>query len=913
MGTLKAAGARVFDIRQGERGRTLFMSLYLLFAMFAYYVLKPVSRAMFLTEFKVDKLPYLNLLIAGAGGALAYFYSRFAARTSLKAAVRRTMSAAAVCLLGFWWLTGLRLPWMLYVFNVWVSLFSAVLISQGWLVAANLFDTRSAKRVYGVLGLGAVLGAAFGGAFTALTARLIGTKNLLPAAAVLVGLAYAAFRSAIAHTELSSRTAASDAEAFRFRDILLTIGCSRHLKLIVTIFGITFVVSTLVDFQFQAMAAARYQGDRLAAFFGTFQGIYVNALTFPLQFLLTAAVVRIIGVGGTLQIMPVSVAAASSAILLFPGLGSAAAAELSESASRYTVNRTAMELLYLPLPPAVRNRTKAFVDVFVDRVARGLGGALLAILLAVGMRDIRQIAVLSLALCCVWIFLCALAAREYMRTVRGRLCRRRLDLDDSRVNVNDPATLALLEQTAAEPNARQACYAIGLLAEAPHYDIGPLLVRLSTSPLPEVRAKTYEAAWFVGFRDLLARALEELESARAGERNPALRPAVDYVLSFATDAAPLAARLIRHPNATVAESALQMLQLHPGAAHDVITAEWIAGAAADPAAERRRLAALAIRLRPEAADGAIEVLLRDSDPGVVGAACLTAAAASGSRHVRAIVGRLAEPFERRYAIEALASLGGEIVATVGGFLEDDSVPIAVRRQIPRVLRLIPSQLSVDVLMRHVGHPDVSVRAAVLKALNRLREKAPELNYAGAYVAEKILAEARHYCELHAALAPIAGEMGAPTATGLLARTIKNRAEQAIERVFRLLGLCYAQRDIHASYDSLRRNRGEEAAAALEFLENVLDRSLGRVLVPLLESSGAVVEKAHSLFGIEVRGAEAAVAELIRSGDAWLVACAVATAAEQGFTRLLPDIDGARRNAGGDVVQVALAAAAKLGC
>jgi AAA family ATP:ADP antiporter len=63
---------------------------------------------------------------------------------------------------------------MLYVFNIWVSLFSIVTVSQGWLVAANVFNPREAKRLYGLLGLGAVVGAAFGSAITSFTVKLVG-------------------------------------------------------------------------------------------------------------------------------------------------------------------------------------------------------------------------------------------------------------------------------------------------------------------------------------------------------------------------------------------------------------------------------------------------------------------------------------------------------------------------------------------------------------------------------------------------------------------------------------------------------------------------------------------------------------------------------------------------------------------
>ena len=73
----------LFDIRKGEYARTSFMSLYLLFVMVAYYILKPVSAAMFLNKFNIDKLPYLYILIAAGGGVLAYLYTRLALRSSL--------------------------------------------------------------------------------------------------------------------------------------------------------------------------------------------------------------------------------------------------------------------------------------------------------------------------------------------------------------------------------------------------------------------------------------------------------------------------------------------------------------------------------------------------------------------------------------------------------------------------------------------------------------------------------------------------------------------------------------------------------------------------------------------------------------------------------------------------------------
>ena len=77
---------QMFDIRAGEHVRTWAMFWYLFSVLMAYYIVKPVSRSMFLTKFDVDKLPSLYIVIAVAGGVFAYLYSRLAAKTLLHTA-----------------------------------------------------------------------------------------------------------------------------------------------------------------------------------------------------------------------------------------------------------------------------------------------------------------------------------------------------------------------------------------------------------------------------------------------------------------------------------------------------------------------------------------------------------------------------------------------------------------------------------------------------------------------------------------------------------------------------------------------------------------------------------------------------------------------------------------------------------
>src|SRR5580704_14195570 len=439
----------VFDIRAGEHLRLWAMFFYLLFVLFAYYIVKPVSRAMFLTKFDIDKLPLLYILIALFGGILAYFYSRLATKVSLNAAISWAMGLSVLTLVVMWWLIRLRIPWMVYVLNIWVSLFSVILVSQGWLVASNLFNAREAKRLYPILDMGMVIGAAFGGEFTQRAVALIGTESLLLASAGMVALAYGA--SLIAgwksRPAIESAHAGSDEETdFSFGQMIGDISRVRHLRIIVGMMIVMYLVDTLVEYQFQAMARGAYRGDQLTAFFGQFYGLWLNGVEFVFQLFLTGVVVRWFGIGATLQISPVAVGLSSIAILAAPGVLSTSAVRLTEASTRYTMTKTGMELLYMPLPLALRNRIKAFIDICVDRLSRGLGGVLLLFLTTGPLYlGVRGIAALVLVLSIVWSLYSVIARREYVATIRRSLQERHLDFAAVRLTVTDQHTISILE------------------------------------------------------------------------------------------------------------------------------------------------------------------------------------------------------------------------------------------------------------------------------------------------------------------------------------------------------------------------------------------------------------------------------------------------------------------------------------
>ena len=565
----------------------------------------------------------------------------------------------------------------------------------------------------------------------------------------------------------------------------------------------------------------------------------------------------------------------------------------------------------MPLPLELRNRTKAFVDVFVDRMSRGLGGMVLVLFTSVVGLTPSRFAAIVLGISVVWILLSLVAQREYIATVRKRLEVRRLDLETARVKASDAATIHLLERTAHGANGRQAAYALEVLGEAAGYDPLPLAEELVTSPHVEVRAKVFELARKLKTSELYESALAEIRNARGEHADAAAREAVLYAMSISEEPADLARRLLDHANPGIRETVVEALAARPDIGRQIIDAEWIEKAAGSADPRDRWLAAAAIRVSP-AKDGATTArLIRDSSHAVAMAAMKTAAASGDRTLVPDLVRALADPHRRGAAIDALAAYGNRIVGTLTDLLEDEDTPLNIRRHLPRVLQRIPDQRSVDALLRVLPTDNLLLRSAVLKALNKVRDSSPGLNYGGTPLVQQVHSEAKYYFEVHAALAALKGFSAPGRATSLLVRTLEQRLQSTLERVFRLLGLKYPPKQIYAAYLAIDHRSDERFTAALEFLDNVLEREIKRVLLALLDEDAVLAQKGQELFRVERKDATSALRDLIQSGDMWVASCAIAAAAELKLRDLAADIRQVGETGGREVAEVARAAAPAL--
>ena len=225
---------------------------------------------------------------------------------------------------------------------------------------------------------------------------------------------------------------------------------------------------------------------------------YPSLIGFLVQVLLTSRIHRFLGIGFALMILPVVDSATGLLMLANGALWTAGLARIMDTALRYTVDKTTREILFLPLPVDIRSQAKPFIDVTVDRVAKGLGALLLLVLVQDWGLDLgwRQLSYASVTMMAIWGAFALNARREYLRAFRRSLDQQVVRPADLRLDSADLSTIETLVAERAHPEPRRGLYAIDMLdARDKRQLVTPLLLRHEAA---EVRTRALRVARYTG-------------------------------------------------------------------------------------------------------------------------------------------------------------------------------------------------------------------------------------------------------------------------------------------------------------------------------------------------------------------------------------------------------------------------------
>ena len=870
---------RALNLHPGDLGRgTLLCSC--LFLIISSYVTGKVARdALFLARFQAVQLPYADIASAVLVGFVVAGYVYLGRRVSVRALlVGSQLFFAANCAL-FWFLAHhYHMAWLFPIFYVWVGIFGVLAPTQVWTLANYALTTREAKRVFGMVGGGGIAGAIFAGFFSKTVAKAYGTESLLLGMALLL-LACSLLTLVMWQTgqvqagdpdEGGARTVESGLRDLRHS--IRLVASSRYLRAIAAVICISSFVTTLTGWQFKAFAKHfLVNKDALVIFFGDFY-FYVAVLSLFLQLLVTTRCLRKFGIGALLFVLPLVVFAGSASLLVLGTLGAAVFLKGGDQVLRYSLDKSTVELLYLPVPSTVKLHAKWFIDTVIWRMGDGLAGITVLIFATFLHLPARQISWLALVLVGGWLVAVSVARQQYVVTLEDSISQHRIDVEQASTLVLDRSTSDVLTAKISASDPKEILYALSLLEVERKRADHPAVRGLLSHPDKDVRQKALAILDTSSDKSVLPEVQQLLKDPDLNVRTEAML----YLAHHAkVDPLTVIEELGDFADFSV-RSAMVAYLARAGEAQNLETSRQILeGMIREPGSEGQRNRMQAAKLLgelPDRFDPLLSTLVRDPALPVAREAIRSVGKLRKRRLVPDLLDLLANHELAADAAKALGQFGDTIVGSLRDHLADPSVPIVARREIPAILVRVGTASATHVLYENLLERDTTLRFHIISALNKLHrlhpEVEPDTQMLETALAAEIIGHYRSY-QILAKLNPV------PDGQDPVARAFNDSMHQELERIFRLLGLLYPHLDVHSAYLGLQAKKVTVYDNALEFLDSTLKSQLRAMLVPLLDGRVSVAQRAaiaDRFVHAKVESREQAVQALVASDDPWLRSC-----------------------------------------
>ncbi len=424
---------------RSDRAATRF-ALFTATAMIAHQVGGKATRdALFLSNFSVTDLPKV-VMASGLLSILAVaMVSVLLARMGPARLIPRMFALSALMFVGEWQLLHYHpLPAAVLIY-LHMSVFGLILISGFWSVVNERFDPHTAKRSITGIAAAATLGGVVGGVGAERVTAILDLPSML---LVLSGLHLLCMLGVLGIGE-PQRTVDS-APAVGLLQGGRILSRQPYLRMMAALVIAAAIAAALLDYVFKAEVKASYSsGEELVRFFAVFYA-FVGVLTFTLQSTLGHRLLRRLGLGGTLALMPLGV--------LFGGIMGAAVMHLwtavilrgAQVVLTNSLFRAGFELLYTPVPAEQKRPTKTIIDVGAERIGDILGGGLVLLLLAlVTDLPLSVLVLLAALLSALVLGLVLLLNRGYVRQLGENLRSGAVILaEDEVIDATTEATLA---------------------------------------------------------------------------------------------------------------------------------------------------------------------------------------------------------------------------------------------------------------------------------------------------------------------------------------------------------------------------------------------------------------------------------------------------------------------------------------
>jgi len=425
---------RFFNVREHEAVTTLSMFFYFFLITASAYIIKPVKISLFLDWLSFENLPFAYLLTALLIGFVVTLNSKLLHTMDRKLYISLSLIFFIANLLVFWWLFRFEWAWLSLAFWFWADIFIATSVTQFWLLVNDIYNPRQAKRLVGFLVSGGLLGGVVGAVLASRLAQTFGTENILLFCPFLLAICMVLVNSSheFKKQDAKRETSKDRIKRVSYMGSFRSLVKNRHLLFLSGIMASAIIVTTLIDFQFNNVIQKSFHiKDERTSFLGTFFTLLL-IFSYLLHILMTNRILKNFGIHVALLITPVILLLGSFSLFFVPAGGLlhwAIAVKGADKSLTHSLSQSVRELLYIPISPEIKYKAKVFIDMFVNKMAKGIGALLLLLFYLILQFSIKEISLIVIVFVLIWIGFNWMIIKEYVGIVKKNLQLKWQDAD----------------------------------------------------------------------------------------------------------------------------------------------------------------------------------------------------------------------------------------------------------------------------------------------------------------------------------------------------------------------------------------------------------------------------------------------------------------------------------------------------
>jgi AAA family ATP:ADP antiporter len=389
---------RAVDVREHEGAALGWSCAYFFLVLASYYVIRPVRDEMGVAG-GVENLAWLFTATLAAMLLVHPLFTALVARLPRRRFVplvyRIFIANLVAFFLAFRAADAAQAVWLGRVFFVWTSVFNLFVVSVFWSLVTDLYRPAQGQRLFGLVAVGGTAGAILGSSITAALAHRLGPANLLLASALLLEIAARAARALDGQADALARAARDEtgAPAPPRREHVIGGGVLDGIRDVIRspyLLGISglmllfTVTSTFLYFQQAAIVGRALDRAARTQLFAHID-LAVNVLTLGTQVFLTGRLLRRVGVGAALAVVPALSLLGFAVLGAAPVVAALVVVQVLRRAANFAVQRPAREVLYTVLPRTEKYKAKNFNDTFVYRLGDQVGAWSYTAIAALGL------------------------------------------------------------------------------------------------------------------------------------------------------------------------------------------------------------------------------------------------------------------------------------------------------------------------------------------------------------------------------------------------------------------------------------------------------------------------------------------------------------------------------------------------